>query len=132
MRRICLPLLLAASAGAATADVSGAYARTTNNGSADSYIIVTQRGSTVLVTFNIVKMTVPGLFNSTQKTNIFAYGLGQLDSSNTARVTMSSFTEGSCYSIIELRFAGHMLTHTGVGGTCRPNTSPAESFVLVF
>ena len=117
----------------ASADVTGAYARSANNGNADSYIIVTQRGDMILATFNILKMTQPGLFGGTQKTNIFSYGIGQLNSATqTARVTMSSFTEGYCYSILDLQFAGNTLTKTGVGGTCTPNTSPPESYLLAF
>lgn len=118
---------------AATADVTGAYARVSNNGSADSYIIVTQRGNTLLVTFNILKMTQPGLFGGTQRTNIFAYGLGQLNPATmSAQITLSSFTEGACYSTIDLVFAGSNLTKTRVGGTCQPPTSPPEAFVLVY
>lgn len=133
MRKHYAFLAAAMAVGSANADVTGAYGRATNSGSMDTYAIVVQRGDTILVTLNIIKMTQPGIFGGTQKTNIFAYGLGTLNASTqTARITLSSFTEGACYSIVDLHFGGGTMTKTGVGGTCTPNTSPAETFNLAF
>ena len=132
-KKALFTIALCATPFVAHADATGAYARTTNNGTYDTYMIVTQRGNTVLVTLNILYLLQPGLFNGTQNTSIFAYGIGTLDpTTQTTRITMSSFVQGSCYSILEIKFGNGSLTKTGVGGTCNPNTSATETFQLAF
>ncbi len=134
MKKSLLTLLLAALPALAFADVTGAYARTSNNGTSDTYLIVTQRGNTLLVTQNILNMIQPGLFNTTQNTNIFSYGIGTFDpATQSAQIAMSSFTQGSCTSVASFKFTGSTVSVTTVSTTCSSGTSSAaQTYQLAF
>lgn len=120
-------------AGAAAADVTGAYARRTNNGAQDTYIVAVQRGGTVLVTYNIAGLPTPGLFGATTTTNVFAYGVGQLDMATmSTTITLSTFGSGNCPGVARFQFSAGAVLHTSLGTTCRAANNAPEAYSLVY
>lgn len=140
MIKHCVTALVCACLSApSVADVTGAYGRTTNNGVADTYIVAVQRGDTVLVTYHILGMSTPGLFGGTAQTNITSFGVGALDrATQSARVTLSGFGQGShwgtgaCKSVGHVTFTTGGLTYQSLGTTCAAASNAPEAYALVY
>jgi hypothetical protein len=131
IRDVSLVAVTAFTALPVFADLSGAYGRANADGSTTTYLVVVQRGNSILVTLNSLGIPLPALFGGTTPTNVFGYGIAQVDPvSLTATVRVTNYN-GACYTDEHLQFIGGSIVRTGVGGTCTPS-SFTDTFNLAF
>ena len=129
--RIAALSVAASIAAPAAADVSGAYGRANPDGSVTTYIVVVQKGDTILATLNALAVPVPSFTGGASSTNVVSYGIAPLDPANrTASVRVTNYN-GACYSDQRWQFTGTSIVRTGLGGTCTPSTF-SDTFTLAF
>lgn len=134
-RKIAVAVAMAANliVWPAFADVTGAYADPSNTATQSAYMILTQRGNTVLATYNLIEFPQPGLFNGINYTNVFMYGLGTIDpATQTARIAFSGVTRTACVSTYDLQFTTGAFIYSRVSSTCAGAIPQPKQFTMVF